>query len=282
MFLSFSLFSLVFVGLAHCQCPNSAKEILNDKGPDFEAERSACYERLRFEFNRPNCPEGSTQVAPGKCEKFGQGINFQTCDPVDVGDICQAGGWTYQVESVRVKNGALVKTKDGVFRTSMKRESTVDVCVFGKINTERLSANPKSLQFTAHGDIEGDNILAQGIQLIGDVTGTGSELAFCKETGGELKADVCSRPGSTCDKLDALPPRVQNFCACTSLNVPAIPSLGALSKLKVKVTLKMLHSPEEDDLSQCVRQFSIEKLFKEEKKQTLACINIPTFIPPKK
>ena len=103
--------------------------------------------------------------------------------------------------------------------------SQVDVCVFGKINTDRLSANPKNLQFTAHGDIEGDNILAQGIQLIGDVTGTGSELAFCKETGGELKADVCSRPGSTCDKITS---GVQNFCACTSLNVPAIPSLGAL------------------------------------------------------
>ena len=53
------------------------------------------------------------------------------------------------------------------------------------------------------------------------------------------------------------------------------------SKLKVKVTLKMLHSPDEDNLSQCVRQFSIEKLFNEEKKQTLACVTIPTFIPPK-
>ena len=52
-------------------------------------------------------------------------------------------------------------------------------------------------------------------------------------------------------------------------------------KLKVKVTLKMLHSPDEDDLNQCVRQFSIQKLFNEDKKQTLACINIPTFIPPK-
>ena len=46
-----------------------------------------------------------------------------------IGDICEAGGWAYQVESVRVKNGALVKTKDGVFRTSMKRESTVLIYV---------------------------------------------------------------------------------------------------------------------------------------------------------
>lgn len=281
MFLSFSLV-VVFVGLAHSQCANTEKRLLldSDKDSDFVTERSDCYQRLKFEFNRDNCPEGSTQVAPGKCQKSGQGINFQTCDPVNVGDVCEKGGWTYQVESVRVKNGALVRTKDGIFRTSMKRESTVDVCVFGKMNTDRLTRLPKNLQFTAHGEIVGDNILAQGIQLVGDVTGTGSELAFCKETGGELKADVCATQGSTCGKLSANS-GVQNFCACTSLNVPAIPSLGALSKLKVLVTLKMLHSPDEDNLSQCVRQFSIEKLFNEEKKQTLACVTIPTFIPPK-
>jgi len=278
MFLSFSIVSLAFVGLVSGQCSNSVN-YLSDKGEGFDAERSSCHQKLAFEFNRDNCPEGSEQVAPGKCRKFGQGINFQTCDLVSVGDICEAGGWAYQVESVRVKNGALVKTKDGVFRTSMKRESTVDVCVFGKINVDRLASSPKKLQFQAHGEIEGQNLLAQGIKLVGDVTGTGSELAFCKETGGELKANVCSNAGSTCGSLDSS--GVQNFCACTSLNVPAIPSLGLLDKLKVKVTLKMLHSPDEDDLNQCVRQFSIQKLFNEDKKQTLACINIPTFIPPK-
>jgi len=184
------------------------------------------------------------------------------------------------VESVRVKNGALVKTKDGVFRTSMKRGSTVDVCLFGKINTDRLATSPKKLQFTAHGEIEGKNLLAQGIKLVGDVTGTGSELAFCKETGGELKADVCAAgSGSTCGSLEKS--GVQNFCACTSLNVPAIPSLGVLDKLKVRVTLKMLHSPNESNLSQCVRKFKIQDLFNDDEKQTLACITIPTFIPPK-
>ena len=65
------------------------------------------------------------------------------------------------------------------------------------------------------------------MQIIGDLTGTGSELAFCKETGGELKANVCQNEGSTCQGL-ASDDGIKNFCACTSLNVPPIPSLGEL------------------------------------------------------
>ena len=107
--------------------------------------------------------------------------------------------------------------------------------MFGKINVDRLASSPKKLQFQAHGEIEGQNLLAQGIKLVGDVTGTGSELAFCKETGGELKANVCSNAGSTCGSLDSS--GVRNFCACTSLNVPAIPSLGVLVR---PFTLPML------------------------------------------
>jgi len=263
------------------------RNILESPEPALEPEKSKCYERLAFEFGVPrgktSCPKGSVPVdgTPGKCKKFGQGINFKACDPINVGDVCDAGGWAYQVDSVRVKNGALVKTNDGVFRTSMKRNSKVDVCLFGRIDTGRLRTQPKSLQFTAHGEIEGKGLLASGLEIIGDLTGTGSELAFCKETGGELKANVCKNEGSTCQGL-ASDDGIKNFCACTSLNVPPIPSLGELDKLRVKVTLKMLHAPKENDLNQCVREFGIEKLFNQESKQTLSCINIPTFIPPAK
>ena len=59
-------------------------------------------------------------------------------------------------------------------------------------------------------------------------------------------------------------------------------SFSPQDKLRVKVTLKMLHAPKENDLNQCVREFGIEKLFNQESKQTLSCINIPTFIPPAK
>ena len=83
-------------------------------------------------------------------------------------------------------------------------------------------------QFTAHGEIEGQNLLTQGIKIVGDLTGQGSSLAFCKETGGELKADLCDNPLSegSCSTLSNS--GIQNFCACTSLNVPPIPSLGPL------------------------------------------------------
>jgi len=285
MFLATAL--LVFiVGAAQGQCPSSGLEnYLSDKGENFESERTSCYERLAFEFKRDECPENSESIGDGKCRKFGQSINFKQCTPVDVGDICD-GGWAYQIESVRVKNGAIVKTNDGpgkvTFRTAMKRDSTVDVCVFGKINAARLKSNPEKLQFVAHGEIEGKNLLTQGIKIVGDLTGTGSELAFCKETGGELKADLCNNDLSApCSGL-ASQSGIQNFCACTSLHVPAIPSLGPLGKLKVKTTLKVLHSPEESNLGQCVREFGIEKLFGEKKKETIACITIPTYIPPAK
>merc|ERR1712029_17954 len=279
---------LAFVGLAQAQgqCPGGSLEnYLLDKGESFETERASCYERLAFEFARDNCPKKSEPVGEGKCRKFGQAINFQTCTPVNVGDICD-GGWTYQIESVRVKNAAIVRTKDGAkkftFRTAMKRNSVVDVCMFGKINTARLNGNPQKLQFTAHGEIEGQNLLTQGLKIVGDLTGSGSELAFCKETGGELKADLCDNPlSASCSGLIEQS-GVQNFCACTSLHVPAIPSLGPLGKLKVKTTLKVLHSPNQDDLGQCVREFNIKKLFQKEGKQALACITIPTYIPPAK
>jgi len=267
------------VGAARSQC--TQENYLSDKGQDFDSERTSCYERLAFEFARDECPENSQSIGGGKCRKFGQAINFKSCTPIDVGGICD-GGWAYQIESVRVKNGALVKTNDGQFRTAMKRDSTVDVCIFGKINAARLKSNPQNLQFVAHGEIEGKNLLTQGIKIVGDLTGTGSELAFCKETGGELKADLCNNPlSASCSGL-ASQSGIQNFCACTSLHVPAIPSLGPLGKLKVKTTLKVLHSPKENNLGQCVRDFSIEKLFNEKNKETIACVTIPTYIPPAK
>ena len=55
-------------------------------------EKSKCYEKLAFEFGVPrgktSCPKGSVPVngTPGKCKKFGQGINFKACDPINVGE----------------------------------------------------------------------------------------------------------------------------------------------------------------------------------------------------
>ena len=98
MFLSFSIVSLAFVGLVSGQCSNSVN-YLSNKGEGFDAERSSCYQKLAFEFNRDNCPEGSEQVAPGKCRKFGQGINFQTCDLVSVGEYLKFCGILLQIGS---------------------------------------------------------------------------------------------------------------------------------------------------------------------------------------
>ena len=85
------------------------------------------------------------------------------------------------------------------------------------------------------------------MQIIGDLTGTGSELAFCKETGGELKANVCQNEGSTCQGL-ASDDGIKNFCACTSLNVPPIPSLGEL----VSDIIKNTNPPSDECCFSCI------------------------------
>merc|ERR1712126_489202 len=63
---------------------------------------------------------------------------------------------------------------------------------------------------------------------------------------------------------------VQEFCTCSTLEVPDYAPAGTI----VEVTWKLLQTPSGTNVDVCEQKFDIENLWKEERKETLACLKI--------
>jgi len=185
---SFAIVLVVgFVSLGLGQRPQSGctqNNLLAEKGPDFAADKEACFANL----------------PPTRTGKRGQRIKFDYCNE---DSICRpgAGGYKYQLDEVRVSGSALA---EGGRRTVLFRASTVKMCMFGRM-ASGVSSSGK-LQLSVHGNIE--HILDAFID---------PAVPFC-----DIGVDLCRQTGSSCNLLTQQQP-VKNFCSCTSIKVPSVP-----------------------------------------------------------
>jgi len=244
-FLVVAVWSLLNISLVLGDCNVPKVKLLPDeKGADFLADKAACF---------ANLPTINTKRGP----KQGQRINFTYCEEPDF--LCNEGGYKYKLDEVRVSGAALAERGQ---RLVLFRASTVQMCMFGRLDTGYLRS--KNLTFSVHGNIE--HLLSSLID---------PAVPFC-----DIGVDVCKGKGSTCDRLEATP-AVQNFCGCTTIKVPNVPTD---EKIFVKTTLKVLDfarigapvTPE--DVDTCEKRFDIDDLKSKSNKNTLACIRIPSIL----
>jgi len=184
-------------------------------------------------------------------------VKLAFCEESD--RIKQESGFAFDDLEIRVGN-VLFNTKK-TFRTVLMKNTQVQICMYGKLDTNRLRGTSTKLQISAHG-----NPTLFPNTLVGEVLpDLGIDVPFC-----DLDPNGCHTTVPGCDEI--IPGSgVKEFCTCSTLEVPDYAPAGTL----VDVTWKVLQVPSSTNEDTCEQKFEIEDLWKEERKETLACLKIP-------
>jgi len=184
-------------------------------------------------------------------------VKLAFCEESD--RIKQESGFAFDDLEIRVGN-VLFNTKK-TFRTVLMKNTQVQICMYGKLDTNRLRGTSTKLQISAHG-----NPTLFPNSPIGEVLpDLGIDVPFC-----DLDPNGCHTTVPGCDEI--IPGSgVKEFCTCSTLEVPDYAPAGTL----VDVTWKVLQVPSSTNEDTCEQKFEIEDLWKEERKETLACLKIP-------
>merc|ERR1712088_511684 len=145
------------------------------------------------------------------------------------------------------------------------KETEVQICMYGKLNTDRLRSSPAALQISAHGKPQSFPPIA-GVKI--NLPDLGIDADFC-----DMEPNGCATTDPGCDAI-APGQGIKEFCSCSSLQVPDYAPAGT----DVEVTWKVLEVPDETDVDVCEKKFKIEDLWNEESKETLACLKIPATV----
>jgi len=185
-------------------------------------------------------------------------VKLAFCDESD--RIKQESGYAFDDLEIRVGNVLFDKNKD-VQRTILMKNTQVQICMYGKLDTNRLRGTSTKLQISAHG-----NPTLFPNSIVGEVLpDLGIDVPFC-----DLDPNGCHTTVPGCDEI--IPGSgVKEFCTCSTLEVPDYAPAGTL----VDVTWKVLQVPSSTNEDTCEQKFEIEDLWKEERKETLACLKIP-------
>jgi len=185
-------------------------------------------------------------------------VKLGFCDESD--RIKQESGYAFDDLEIRVGNVLFDKNKD-VQRTILMKNTQVQICMYGKLDTNRLRGTSTKLQISAHG-----NPTLFPNSPVGEILpDLGIDVPFC-----DLDPNGCHTTEPGCDEV--IPGSgVQEFCTCSTLEVPDYAPAGTL----VEVTWKVLQVPSSTNVDTCEQKFEIEDLWKEERKETLACLKIP-------
>lgn len=139
------------------------------------------------------------------------------------------------------------------------KDTTVQICMYGKLDTNRLRGNVPVLQVSAHG-----KPTKLGIGGIGVPVPVGVVTDFC-----DIKSDGCKTTEPSCDQRGK-GGGVQDFCSCSTLKVPDYAPTGT----EVEVTWKLLEAEPGSDATQCESESDMDKLWRNKKTETLACIKL--------
>lgn len=185
-------------------------------------------------------------------------VKLSPCDPS--ARLNKIGGYPFQELEIRLGN-VLFNTKKTVLRTILLKETTVQICMFGQLNTNRLrNRTAAALQFSAHGKPESLPIGGITLEIPLDV-----DTEFC-----DINADACVTTEPSCAEIGA-GQGIKEFCSCSTLKVPGYAPAGT----DVQVTWKMLEVPSGDDTGTCEQEFDMDALWNNKEKETLACLKIP-------
>jgi len=184
-------------------------------------------------------------------------VKLAFCEESD--RIKQESGFAFDDLEIRVGN-VLFNTKK-TLRTVLLKNTQVQICMYGKLDTNRLRGTSTKLQISAHG-----NPTLFPNSIVGEVLpDLGIDVPFC-----DLDPNGCHTTVPGCDEI--IPGSgVKEFCTCSTLEVPDYAPAGTL----VDVTWKVLQVPSSTNEDTCEQKFEIEDLWKEERKETLACLKIP-------
>jgi hypothetical protein len=211
-----------------------------------------------------------TSLSPGAKQCFNKHIKGQKYRRVKL-SFCEraarlneTGGYPFNDLEIRIGN-VLFNTNPKVLRTILLKETTVQICMFGKLNTDRLRSKPAALQFSAHGKPESLPIGGITLEIPLDV-----DTDFC-----DINADACVTTEPSCNATGA-GQGIKEFCSCSTLKVPAYAPAGT----DVQVTWKMLEVPSGDvtgirNDNECEQEFDMDTLWNNKQKETLACLKIP-------
>lgn len=204
-------------------------------------------------------------LSPGakQCfDKYMSGVQIRRvklgfCDATD--RIIKTGGYPFDPNGMEIRIGNVLFNKNSK-RTVLLKNTEVQICMFGKLDTDRLRDTPR-LQISAHGKPESFPAIA-GVKI--NLPDLGINADFC-----DLKPDGCATTEPSCDAV--IPGQgEQDFCSCATLTVPDYAPAGT----DVEITWKLMEIPSSADPTKCEKKFDIRKLWEEEKKETLNCIKI--------
>jgi len=169
------------------------------------------------------------------------------------------GGYPFDPNGMEIRIGNVLFNKKTA-RTVLLKETEVQICMFGKLDTNRLRDTAR-LQISAHGKPQSFPEVA-GIKV--NLPDLGINADFC-----DLNPDGCASTEPSCDKVTK-GQGDQDFCSCATLLVPDYAPAGT----DVEITWKLMEIPSTADKDQCEKKFDIKALWEEEQKETLACLKI--------
>jgi len=171
----------------------------------------------------------------------------------------------FAFDDLRIRVGNVLFNKDkAVERTILMKNTQVQICMHGKLDTNRLRGTSTKLQISAHGNptLFPNSVIGEALPDLG------IDVPFC-----DLDPNGCHTTEPGCDEV--IPGSgVQEFCTCSTLEVPDYAPAGTI----VEVTWKLLQTPSSTNVDVCEQKFDIENLWKEERKETLACLKIPAAV----
>jgi len=208
------------------------------------------------------CFEGTKSDGKKRMEGLIRRVKLSFCDASD--RIKAEQGFAFDDLEIRVGN-VLFNTNPKIQRTVLMKNTQVQICMYGKLDTNRLRGKSAKLQISAHGKPESFPEVA-GVKI--NLPDLGIDADFC-----DLDPNGCHTTVPACNEV--VPGSgVQEFCSCSTLTVPDYAPAGT----DVEVTWKVLEVPDETDVDVCEKKFKIEDLWNEESKETLACLKIPATV----
>merc|ERR1711944_207251 len=208
------------------------------------------------------CFEGTKSNGKKRMEGTIRRVKLSFCEQSE--RIKASQGFAFDDLEIRVGN-VLFNTNPRIQRTVLMKNTQVQICMYGKLDTNRLRSSPAKLQISAHGKPESFPEVA-GVKI--NLPDLGIDADFC-----DLDPNGCHTTVPGCDEVVA-DQGVQEFCSCSTLTVPDYAPAGT----DVEVTWKVLEVPDETDVDVCEKKFKIEDLWNEESKETLACLKIPATV----
>lgn len=207
---------------------------------------------------------GAQTCFDNKMEGTKRRVKLSFC-PTD-GTYLNETGYAFKELEIRVGN-VLFNTNPRIQRTVLMKNTNVQICMYGELDTNRLRDTNKAarLQISAHGKPESFPEVA-GVKI--NLPDLGIDASFC-----DLEPNGCVTTEPACS--DVAPDRgIKPFCSCATLTVPDYAPAGT----DVEVTWKLLEIPSNADPNTCEEDFNITDLKIKESKETLACLKIPATV----